>query len=147
MIKKEFVREYELQLSMFKKCIPQLTIIIEDGEVPRMQQPLNYLREDALDSLESIYEINDIKFEDALPIILALSIEFSKVEGAIKDGLIDIFKDLKDESYWEAGQISTPIYVFYGYTFITQLYKSELNKLFLDSNLLLQVYEELLNTD
>lgn len=126
MIEQDYVIKKEIKIKMFMKTYKTLISFLEFNENKIFKGKRSHLT-DAIESFSFIKENNTIRYQDAFFIMFAFSNNFIEIEKKVKDGNID-FSHIQEESYWEKEVTNFNEALFFSYTFLNSLYKSELEK-------------------
>ena len=126
MIEENYVIKKEIKFNMLQKTFPELIRFLEhNNEMLFKGQPSHLM--DALNSIHSIFENQEVLYKDAFFIMFALSPNFIEIEKKVKEGKLN-FNYLIEEEFWENGVVDLQASIFFSYTFFNELYKDELIK-------------------
>lgn len=122
----EFILEYDKKMEMLLKSLPTLRNYIIEKTERKKSTTLEKLRDqDSIDSIDNIIKNKEIKYADAFFFCFSLATEFQLLSEQIKAGNIDI-SNLRNEEFWDKGQIDFNIALFFSYSFINEIYGKNL---------------------
>jgi hypothetical protein len=132
MIKQEYVIKKDIKLRMLFKTFPKIFTFLEFNNNNTFMGKDSHLK-DAINSIYSILNNNEITYKDCFFILFALSQNFIEIENNVKNNNLN-FDYIKDEKYWENNEVDLNASIFFCYTFLNSLYKEELSKDFIELN-------------
>ena len=124
MIEQEYVIKKNIKLKMLFKTFPKIIEFLEYNNDKVFNCADSHLK-DALNSIRSILDNSDIVYRDCFFLLFALSQNFVEIENLVKNGDLN-FDYIKEEDFWENNDIDLQASIFFCYTFLNSLYKSEL---------------------
>lgn len=133
-IEKEFVLEYNLKFDMLKKSLPIIKkhLIKRKASHKKDKFVFNILS-DSINVINDIIKKDDFNYSHAFILSLGLGFDYSQITGHIKEGKMSL-DNLRNEEYWDIGEIDLEEGIFFSYTFLNEVYGqlnidfNELNK-------------------
>lgn len=117
-----FILEYDKKMEMLLKSLPVLKNFLiqktENNNATRLEKLRN---QDAIESIKNIEQNKEIKYSDAFFFCFSLATEFYLLSEEIKAGRISII-NLRNEEYWDKGEIDLNIALFFSYSFMNEIY-------------------------
>lgn len=124
MVKQEYVIKKNVKLKMLFKTFPKIIEFLEYNNKKMFNNEDSHLK-DALNSIKSILNNNDIFYNDCFFLLFALSQNFVEIENLVKNNDLN-FDYIKEEEFWQKNEVDLQASIFFCYTFLNSLYKTEI---------------------
>lgn len=123
MIEEEYVIKKNIKLNLFLQTLPTINkYLIKKNQIFKGKD--SHFK-DAIRSIKSINKNKEVDYKEAFFIMFSLSIDFVEIKNKVLKKELN-FEYITEESFWENKEIDINASIFFSYTFLNELYKTEL---------------------